>query len=68
VIGTDDADQGPALYGSATCPPDLRVHCIAPVVDVGRNHEVLQHLGSAADVIRVLVRDPEQVNGRAVQV
>jgi hypothetical protein len=68
VLRIDDADGRAPIARGAPGPHDLCATRIAPVVDVRTHRDRVDDLRHSADVVRVLVRDPEQVDGRPTQV
>ncbi len=67
MIGIDDPNGNPVLLGSLVGPPDLSLPFVASVVHVRACRECVQHLGRATDMVRMLVRDPDHVDGSAAQ-
>jgi hypothetical protein len=68
MLGVGDANDRPPIGRHLAGPPDLGLAGVTPVVRVGPDVELRKHLGRPADVVAVLVGDPQEVDGRRVKV
>ena len=66
--GSTTATCVPRASAAARARRTSPLRLVAPVVDVEPHRQVREHLGRAADVVRVLVGDPEHVDRRAAEV
>jgi len=63
MLGIDHASDRPPLIRRLVSSSNLRLGGVAPVVDVGQHTEAPKDVGRPADVVRVLMGNPQQVDG-----
>jgi hypothetical protein len=64
----DEANRATVFKRGAMSAAHFGLIEVTPIVYIGAHSERRQYLRSTADVIGVLVRNPDQIDGRAVEV